>query len=339
MAALPRAAKGGGKGRPQHEAGKKIWAPSIMHKSGAFLRAYPGKATLDDSGASSAPWEAISMPHHFASPEALASQLTFHNTELLNRPGVGWSEAASVVENFMDVIAAGVANKILHPDLGSKMSAFSQKYDLTTSVQVLNAQSYPNLDRSHANVAAATSNLLKFAQDARTQWPCFSNIFAWGSSLMVDSLWILQMAALTTPGVFAERIQPVPLAADGAKALLLANPADGKALKALLVEELTAQHGVRAKKIAGAPAAPGPLALLHFDSDSEEAPPPPKKRKIPAHLRDELIAAAQARCINSAMYLHCMPRLVFQLWSGLSFSQAYPSQTSCQAHFHELAPP
>lgn len=275
---LPRAQKGQGKkgtaaGRKTWAVGEKLWENAVVHKAQGFLRKYPGVPASDDGGASSsARWECLGKPAAWLSPMALAASLDSGNTELINRPGIGFSELASVLHCQDCAIREGVRDEILHPALLAKWDSLWCAHELAAAVKVLNAIGFPDISRSSVEVKTAVSNMLKFAQAVRGDWEAWSSVFAFGTTLTVCNSWLLSVAALTCPGVFAKAVVDVPMkAAPGTKAALLADPSNGQKLRNLLIDEISAQHNVKALLHNAAVPVPVPLPELNFDS-SQEAP-------------------------------------------------------------------
>ena len=130
-------------------------------------------------------------------------------------------------------------------------------------------QSDQSVPRSAAQLTWAVQEIAKFGNKVREE--CAQAL-----------AWVLQWAALTVPGAFAQKITKVPLQATEEKTSSLQKPAAGKRLVALLVVEVHGLHNIRQKK-AAEPAAPSAFVPLTFsDSEGEtaEAAPAGKKRKL-----------------------------------------------------------
>ncbi len=85
-------------------------------------------------------------------PDTLAEHVSCANTELINRPAIGLSEYASVLENLEMVLTEGLAAKIYHPEFVAKFTSKYQTFDMSTATKVLNSISYPNQDTSSSCV-------------------------------------------------------------------------------------------------------------------------------------------------------------------------------------------
>ncbi len=147
---------GDGPGRPVFKAGDKIWPGALLHKGQDFLKAYPGKPTMGEGGASSAGWDALKQCQQWAAPDMLGEALSYQNTELINRPSIGFSEYCSCLENFHLVVCEGAKNKIFHQEFSTKVETLYTKYDILTACQTLNTVNYPAASRSAAEMTKAT---------------------------------------------------------------------------------------------------------------------------------------------------------------------------------------
>ena len=220
---------------------------------------------------SSAAWEAVGQPQVWIHPDTLGEYLSSGNTEMINRPAVGLSEYASVLDNLVLVLEEGLEKKLFHPELVGKFKALHSKYDLGTAAKVLNTVGYPHQARAESDVSRAVTNVLKFGQDLRQEWTVWADFFGRCTAMTVGFSWSLTMAALTNGSVFAAKLKDVPVKSAVAKSDFLANPLDGRKLKTFLIAEVLDLNGLRATSPATSSAAPVFQAMSFDSEDDDEA--------------------------------------------------------------------
>jgi len=269
-----QSAKGYGKGKNtrKFEAGKRLYANQVLHCQQGFVSKYPGRATVDSTGATSAKWECLGHPERLLSAEAFANALSAENTELFNRPGVGLSELGGVLLNLNQVLEEGLSAKVFDADLVSGWRTVFEEFNFREAAETLNSNDYPDADRSSAKLLAAVQSVAKLGNHVREHWSRFSILLGLGSAVLVDTAWLCTLASLTIPGVYADKVKDVPVTSTAAKARLIANPTVGKHLISFLSEEVHAQHKVRVQaNVAVAPPAAPPafVPLTWDDSDGE----------------------------------------------------------------------
>ena len=239
----------------------------------------------------SAGWEALKHPQMWAAPDLLGDVLQASNTELINRPGIGYSEYAGCLENLHTVIQEGVASKIFHPEFGVKIASLFQKYDLINACQTLNSSGYPLAPRSSADMSKAVASVLKFSQQIRMKWDEFSEVFGRACSLVVDLSWALQAGALTNGPLLAPKFADVPMKEEALKKAFMENPFSVAAMKGFLTSEILAQNGLKAEKES---AAAKPFVAMNFDDDLADADAPEDEAvAAPAPETDPLLQAAK----------------------------------------------
>ena len=267
-------AYGKGKNTRKFEAGKRLYTNQVLHCQQGFVSKYPGRATVDASGATSAKWECLGHPERLLSAEAFATALSPETTELLNRPGVGLSELGGVILNLNQVLEDGLSAKVFDPDLVSGWRTVFEEFKLREAAETLNSNDYPEADRSSAKLLAAVQSVAKLGNHVREHWTRFSILLGLGSAVLVDTAWLCTLASLTIPGVYADKLKDVPVTSTDAKARLTGNPTLGKHLIGFWSEEVHAQHRVRVQGNVGVapPAAPAAFVPLTWDdSDAEPA--------------------------------------------------------------------
>jgi len=173
-------AKGYGKGKTRKfEAGKRFYYTNqVPHCQQGFVSKYPGRATVDASGATSAKWECLGHPKRFVSAEAFANPASAESAELVNRPGVGLSELGGVILNLNQVF--GLAAKVFDPDLVSGWRAVFDEFKL-------NSNDYPEADHSSAKLFAAEQSVAKLGNHVRERWGRFSILLGLGSAVLVGA--------------------------------------------------------------------------------------------------------------------------------------------------------
>ena len=181
-----RQGKGSGKGSgkaPRHwEAGKKLTNVQVWHCAQDMLSKYAGKSRITAAGDSTAIYETLAKPQVLASPQAAAEVLDARNTEIVNRPGYGLSELAGCLLSWLDsveymgtkkawaarkrscraevLVCAGKSSRhtlfplrLMHFDpnrSSTRRKGLSETHHLRESCELLNAQDYPDLERSIA---------------------------------------------------------------------------------------------------------------------------------------------------------------------------------------------
>ena len=69
-----------------------------------------------------------------ATPAMFLSSVRPWTSELLNRPGIGWSELGSTLEVLSQLLALG-ENDILHPKLTAFLKEIFRKHDLVNAAK------------------------------------------------------------------------------------------------------------------------------------------------------------------------------------------------------------
>ncbi|CAK0833454.1 unnamed protein product [Prorocentrum cordatum] len=266
-------------GAKRHEPGKKLYINQLVHGGQDFFAKYPGKAVTSSDGASSARWEALQHPQRFLSPEALAAHLDYTKSELINRPGIGLSELSGALMNFNDMLVQGASAKVFHPELSARWSAIWESLNLQSACEVLNDHDYPTADRSSAKIKASVKSICKLGQTLREHWNDWASVFGFMACGTLDLTWLLTLGSLTCAGVWAERMDQVPMAAGDAKATLMNDKQSGLSLIAFLVAEAHAVHGVRLCPDTPAPAASAVFVPVKFDSDDDQVTEQPATSK------------------------------------------------------------
>jgi hypothetical protein len=91
-------------------------------------------------------------------------------------------------------------------------------------------------------------------------------------------VWTLQLAALTSPGIYANKLKDVPVICEALKKYLLDNPMSGPKLVSFIIAETLAHHNVQAGSGTSAMASATAFVSVSFDSDEEVvAPVPPEE--------------------------------------------------------------
>ncbi|CAE7829280.1 unnamed protein product [Symbiodinium sp. CCMP2592] len=257
-------AKGSGKGK-KWEAGKKLYANQVYHNSTDVMSRYAGKTRELPNGDSSAVYECMAKPQVLASPQALGDILEAYNTELINRPGIGFSELAGSLLSWLDVVQDLGQKKVFHKDFVAHWQKLAEEHSLRESCELLNAQDYPDLERTSAGLSGAVKKLLQFANEIRRDWPRHAAIQGLGCSA-----W------------------DVPTECTEAKAALMRKPESGNMLVAYISAEVHASHNVRLKK-ESLHALQADTQLL-FSESEKGTPQKPKSswRKAKASLREEM---------------------------------------------------
>ena len=182
-----------------------IPAPAAtLRKQQTFLAKYRGKASISETGRSSAPWEALGKPQRLVSPEALGRQLLHTNTELLNRLAVGPRELPRAIFNVEENVQG--LYKALWPGKSSTQSSWRSGPRLPRGWR----------SRRPANCSTATTRAAAHSDKVREEWPQVSAWFSAGAALTVDVAWVLQWAA-DGPGRLRAEDREVPLQAAAAK--------------------------------------------------------------------------------------------------------------------------
>ena len=148
-----------------------------------------------------------------------------------------------------------------------KWSALWAKHDGAKTSKILNHIAYADETRTHDNVCTAATKILSLAQDIRADYDYWVAVFGFSTGLTVDFAWALNAAVLTEPGIYASKLNGVPVKAIPEHKHLIEHPDSGKAIRDFIVAECQHSHNVVAKPATEKKA----FKPLSFDkSESEE---------------------------------------------------------------------
>ena len=112
-------------------------------------------------------------PETWSGPVPLATHLESKNCELVNRAGLGLSEAGQAFENLNQVFK----------DCNADMSVWSplwEAHEMTWTCQTLNSVGYPSMERTQGHMEKAVKMFIKFSTDIRLKWDTFFHeLAAW----------------------------------------------------------------------------------------------------------------------------------------------------------------
>jgi hypothetical protein len=80
--------------------------------------------------------------------------------------------------------------------------------------------------------------MCKFGTLIREHWKDWTSLLGFMTTGTVDVSWMLTLGALTVPGAWAEKLEPVPMSAASEKQQLMTDKQNGKSLVDFLVAEV-----------------------------------------------------------------------------------------------------
>jgi hypothetical protein len=238
-----------------------------LHNQNTLRKTYPDVLQVDDTG-STAIFSGMQNPETWHSADSLAAEMDGRNTELVNRRAVGLSEAAQALEALNQVL-----HDIPEPLTESWVPLWKQ-HDMMDTVHCLNVvytAAYPNYPRTPERMREALKNYLKFHTAIRLEWRKHTEAFAANITRSVSLAWVLQGAALTAPGAWANKLMSsVSREAPTELTALVADPSSASKLLNLLVAEMRAYGKVRSATVAKSSKACGSRDIMTFSDEEQE---------------------------------------------------------------------
>lgn len=206
--------------------------------------------------------------------------MTAAATELVNRPGIGLSELGSALTVAETLVREGAAKGVFAKAFADEWKDLFTTHRIGHAARVLNTQDFPDMQRSKSDILDAVIAILSFGGAVRERWGEHAWAFAAMSTLGTALNWIMQLSALSVPGVWPAALADVPNVPD--KTAMLRQPGKGKPLAAFLaacVEELGAARGKKRGASAAAKISTGSHPPKLSFSDSESASPEPTRKR------------------------------------------------------------